>query len=465
MTAQTEVVSSTEAAFARALSREIVASEILRAKVLAVTLSVLVAVVMTAFAIWHDAIQKFVTRPVDWWVQITFTGPFILYECFVVFILSSFARRGMHPPWIARYANAAIEVSLPSVIMLVGSTYVTPDLVFGGWPSLLYFVFILASTLRLNFALPALTGAVAAIEYMAVAAYILPLSSSADQALTTPLFHAGRAFLMLIAGIVAGLVAMRLRANLVRVLTESAARERVTNLFGQHVSPSVVDRLLGSAVEAQAEARQVCVMFLDIRNFTAFTRQQTPAEVVGYLNHAFGFMVDAVDRHHGIVNKFLGDGFMAIFGAPLSDPRAAAHALAAAREILAEIDRRAAAGEAVPRIGIGLHLGTAMTGNVGSARRKEYTVIGDTVNLAARIEQLNKELGIPPPCFGRSLRRARPDARPGGAPGRDAEGLCRADRRLAAGLTRAVRSVPAAASPCRWSSAPCRGAFYRAPGS
>ncbi|MBM3533989.1 MAG: adenylate/guanylate cyclase domain-containing protein [Alphaproteobacteria bacterium] len=380
-------------AFARAFAREIIASEILRAKVLAVVLSVLLAVVRTTFFIGHDAIQKFVTRPISWWVQITVTGPFILYECFVVFILSRFAARGTHPPWIARYANAAIEVSLPSVIMLVASTYVTPDLVFAAWPSLLYFVFILASTLRLNFALPALTGAVAAVEYMAVAAYILPPSPSADQALLTPLFHEGRALIMLMAGVVAGLVAMRLRGNLLRVLEASAARERVVNLFGQHVSPSVVDRLLSSTVETEAEARQVCVMFLDIRNFTAFTRQQTPAEVVGYLNRAFGFMVEAVDRHHGIVNKFLGDGFMAIFGAPLSDPRAAEHALAAAREILAEIDRRAAAGEAVPRVGIGLHLGMAMTGNVGSARRKEYTVIGDAVNLAARIEQLNKELG------------------------------------------------------------------------
>jgi adenylate cyclase len=383
----------TDHAFARALSRDIIASEILRAKVLAISLSVLVAVVMIVFAVGHDAIQKFVIRPVTWWVWLTFIGPFILYECFVVFILSRFAARGTHPPWIARYVNAAIEVSLPSVIMLVASTFVAPDVVFGGWPSLLYFVFILASTLRLNFALPMVTGAVAAVEYMAVAAHILPLSSSADQALLTPIFHAARAFIMLIAGVVAGLVAMRLQAHLVRVLTESAARERVVNLFGQHVSPSVVERLLGGSVEGEAETRQVCVMFVDIRDFTAFTRQRSPGEVVGFLNHAFGFMVEAVDRYHGIVNKFLGDGFMAIFGAPLSDPRAAEHALAAAREILAEIDLRRAAGEAMPRVGIGLHLGMAMTGNVGSPRRKEYTVIGDTVNLAARIEQLNKDLG------------------------------------------------------------------------
>ena len=106
-------------------------------------------------------------------------------------------------------------------------------------------------------------------------------------------------------------------------------------------------------------------------------------------------MIEAVDRHNGIINKFLGDGFMAIFGAPLSDPSASSHAVEAAREILAEIDRRATAGAggAPLRVGIGLHVGVAVTGNIGSPRRKEFTVIGDIVNLAARIEQLNKEFG------------------------------------------------------------------------
>jgi adenylate cyclase len=113
--------------------------------------------------------------------------------------------------------------------------------------------------------------------------------------------------------------------------------------------------------------------------------------VVEFLNAAFAFMIEAVDRHGGFINKFLGDGFMAIFGAPLDDPDAAAHAVGAAREILAEIDRRGLAEGFWPlRIGIGLHIGPAVTGNVGSPRRKEFTAIGDTVNLASRLEQLTK---------------------------------------------------------------------------
>jgi adenylate cyclase len=199
---------------------------------------------------------------------------------------------------------------------------------------------------------------------------------------------------MLIAGVVAGLVALRLRRTFRRAVDEASARERVTNLFGQHVSPTVVERLLGAPQEISGETREVCVMFLDIRNFTSQARQRQPREVVEFLNGLFAFMIEAVDRQGGFINKFLGDGFMAVFGAPLDDPQAARHALAAARDILAEIDRRGLAGGAWPlRIGIGLHAGPAVIGTVGSPRRKEFTAMGDTVNLAARMEQLNKEFG------------------------------------------------------------------------
>ena len=259
---------------------------------------------------------------------------------------------------------------------------------------LLYGVYIAASTLRLEFALPVFTGAVAAVEYLAAAAWTLPLSFSANEALLAPPYHLGKALLLLTGGIVAGLVARRMRRAILRVVEESAVRERVTNLFGQHVSPAVVDQLLRQPREAGGELREVCVMFLDIRNFTAFARSRAPQDVVDYLNSVFAFMIEAIDRHRGIINKFLGDGFIAIFGAPLDDPQAVRGAVSAAREILAEIDRRGLDKATWPlRVGIGIHTGSVVTGNVGSPRRKEYTVIGDVVNLAARLEQATKEYG------------------------------------------------------------------------
>ncbi|HXC68419.1 MAG TPA: adenylate/guanylate cyclase domain-containing protein, partial [Pyrinomonadaceae bacterium] len=113
---------------------------------------------------------------------------------------------------------------------------------------------------------------------------------------------------------------------------------------------------------------------------------------VRYLESLFEFMIEIVNRHHGIINKFLGDGFMAVFGAPLSDGKDCANALEAAQEILNRVQQEVQAGTILPTtVGIGLHAGEAVTGSIGSALRREYTVIGDVVNLAARIEKLNKD--------------------------------------------------------------------------
>ena len=104
-------------------------------------------------------------------------------------------------------------------------------------------------------------------------------------------------------------------------------------------------------------------------------------------------LVEIVDRNGGIVNKFLGDGFLALFGAPLEDPDAGHRAVTAGREILEAMEQANATSDWPLRLGIGIHVGKVIAGNVGSPRRKEYTVIGDTVNFAARLEALNKEFG------------------------------------------------------------------------
>jgi adenylate cyclase len=155
-----------------------------------------------------------------------------------------------------------------------------------------------------------------------------------------------------------------------------------------------VERLLAQKADVKSELREVCVMFLDVRNFTAFSERKSPEEVVGYLNALFDFMIESVNAHHGIVNKFLGDGFMAVFGAPLRGDNDCKNAVEAALEIVSKLEALVAEG-AIPatRVGIGIASGKALIGNVGSSERKEYTVIGDVVNVASRVEGLNKELG------------------------------------------------------------------------
>jgi adenylate cyclase len=228
------------------------------------------------------------------------------------------------------------------------------------------------------------------VEYLGI---WLWYSQSHPELLTThfmvPTLQRGIAFFML--GNVAGLVSMQIRERVSRSLHSMEERNRIVNVFGQHVSPMVVEKLLNQKTGDATEIRYVCMMFLDIRNFTTFSERSDPVLVIGYLSTLFASMIETINRHHGIINKFLGDGFMAVFGAPLSHGQDCQNAVAAAQEILTNVDRLVEAGTIPPtRIGIGLHAGEAITGNVGSSLRKEYTVIGDVVNVASRIEQLNK---------------------------------------------------------------------------
>lgn len=357
-------------------------------RVLAATLAIILIADQLLFLSSPGILQRFAQKPISLWLPLRVIGPFLAYELIALGALNSRIARGKDLPRFIRIINVIIETSMPTVLLWVAVGYTSPAIAFSLWPSMLYYVFIVGSVLRLDFALSALTGAVAACGYMALAAWATPDAGA------VAFQHVPRAAIMLASGIVAGLVAMRLRNKFQYAVHEAASRQRVTNIFGQHVSPAVVDRLLENSADQHGERREVCVMFLDIRNFTANSRERPPEDVVEYLNAAFASMIEAIDRHSGFINKFLGDGFMAMFGAPLDDPAAAKHAVAAAREILANIDSRDSEDKTWPlEVGIGLHIGACVVGNVGSPRRKEFTVIGDTVNLASRLEQLTKQFG------------------------------------------------------------------------
>lgn len=165
-------------------------------------------------------------------------------------------------------------------------------------------------------------------------------------------------------------------------------REVIRDMFGRHVGREVAEAAARGEVELGGETRVVSVLFVDLVSSTTYATENSPAEVVGVLNRFFGVVVEEVDRHRGLVNKFMGDAVLAIFGAPVADDDHAAQALAAARAMAERLV------DEVPEVGagIGVATGEVVAGNIGDESRFEYTVIGDAVNSASRLTDLAKEV-------------------------------------------------------------------------
>lgn len=181
-------------------------------------------------------------------------------------------------------------------------------------------------------------------------------------------------------------------------------RQYLTRTFNGYVSPQVLKGILAGSLSPskKGEKRQVCVMFTDIRDFTTMSEGLTPDRVVELLNDYFDRMARIVHAHGGTVDKFIGDGMMAIFGNPQPLETPEKNALEASQEMLVALLElnRDFQGRGLPavRIGIGLHSGEAVIGHLGSHERHEYTAIGDAVNVAARVCDLPKKLGKPIAC-------------------------------------------------------------------
>jgi adenylate cyclase len=304
-----------------------------------------------------------------------------------------FLRHDRGLPLLPRYLNAFAETSAPTLVMMLFSYLIEPKLMAMYTPAPFgYAFFIVLSTLRLDPKLCLFTGIVAAGEFLAFSLYAFGTTTGEGLPglLVNPFINTGRVMFIFFAGVAAAFVTSQLKRRQLHSFSLLQERNKITSIFGQHVSPSVVEALLHQ--KEQSESRHVCVMFLDIRNFTTFAEKRSATEVVEFLNKIFTLCIEIINNHNGIINKFLGDGFMAVFGAPLSDGQDVRNAVNAAQDIIDTVAAEVSSGNiAEVRVGIGLHAGDAVTGNVGSSARKEYTVIGDVVNLASRIEQLNKQ--------------------------------------------------------------------------
>ncbi|MEO7318759.1 MAG: CHASE2 domain-containing protein [Chthoniobacteraceae bacterium] len=184
-----------------------------------------------------------------------------------------------------------------------------------------------------------------------------------------------------------------------RVLQEQAARQRIKRTFSSYLSPAVLDHVLAKADELKlgGERKPVTILFSDIRGFTSMSETMEEEEIIGHLDEYFTEMVECVNHHGGTLHKFIGDAIMAVWGDVISegpeiDARNAVRAALEMRTALARLNEKwQSEGRQLFRIGIGLNQGRVLVGNIGAPQRLEFTVIGDAVNAASRIEGMTKE--------------------------------------------------------------------------
>jgi adenylate cyclase len=213
--------------------------------------------------------------------------------------------------------------------------------------------------------------------------------------------HASLGWVLPLAAGVLALMTVATMNMIAGYVSEGRSRRAVIGLFGEYVAPQLVERMANGPghFPLESQNKELTILFADIRGFTRMAESMDPQQLRDYLNRFLTAMTEVIHAYNGTVDKYIGDAVMAFWGAPVDDPRHADHAVAAAIAMQQEVDRLnvefAALGWPSLTVGIGINTGVVRVGDMGSRLRRAYTVIGDPVNLAARLEGLAKKFELP----------------------------------------------------------------------
>ena len=297
------------------------------------------------------------------------------------------ARKEIEPKFY-KVLTITVEATIPFICILIQSLHLQLGEAYNNVYLIEHIPFMLLSILYLRFWLCFYASLIAILGRLLLL-FIISFFTEVDKQLLNESWGLTE---ILLSGFIMGTIALLLRKMIESAIAVASEKTRLHDIFGRFVSKDVADQIVSKDLKIGGDNVNASVLFLDIRNFTHRSSTMTPEDAVAFLNQVFNFTVAEVEKSGGMVNKFLGDGFMAVFGAPLSLPNSCNASVLCAIGIFEKLQlfNVSRLGENV-HLGIGINYGPMVAGVMGTNTRKEYTVIGDIVNTASRIESLNKE--------------------------------------------------------------------------
>lgn len=374
------------------LDVEEVKSELQRSILLAFLFGIIFIVALANFLLIDHSVSEYYGGTSSFLIVLSWIVVFLFYQIGIVSYLRKKLLSNQKTTTTFKIIHTMIEVSFPSLVCL----YMVSEqnmLSFIDSPiMLMHFLLIILSVLHLDPRVSRFTGLFAGLQYAALTYYGYTYTTAL--AAYTPVIpqngHYVRSLVIVLCGWAAAFVSGELIKRIKVAFENQQAKNELELLFGQHVSKEVSKALIeGKGVTQKLEAT---VMFLDIRNFTNFADSHTADEVVDYQNNFFGPVINIINQHQGVVMQILGDGIMACFGTPVPNMLHADMAFQASLKILKHTQEASDSGIIHPtHVGIGLHSGEMIAGNIGNEQRKQFSISGTPVIVASRIEQLNKK--------------------------------------------------------------------------
>jgi len=376
------------------MDQEELKSEYLRSFLLAVLFSAILTIAIINYLVAERRLADFYGGFSTFLTIISFIVMFIVYQLVNIQYLKKRLHRGHRVSLQYKLIHTIIEISVPSTIMFYMMDQLKMVSIIDSPIMLTYFLFIILSILHLDFRVNIFAGILAALQFAAVTYYAFEYvgPTPAYQALVPENSYYIRSFILILSGGAAAFVSAELKHRIKSSFEFQEAKNSLELLFGQHVSKEVSKALIEE--KGATRRREATVMFLDIRNFTSFADSHSADEVIDYQNKFLGPIIDIINLHQGVVFQILGDGLMACFGSPVENALHADMAFQASLSILQQVEK-ASQQELIPptKIGIGLHSGLMVAGNIGNEQRKQFSISGTPVIVASRIEQLNKKYG------------------------------------------------------------------------